>query len=221
MTKPLISDLLDNIPFDEIILPDEPTTCSHLANILSSDSNDHLTPASQSSIQHALDEISYDCLFMELDIHNQAHLTAISAGNETSCWLKAPPIPSIGLQMPATEFRIALKVWLGIPFTPLSTPIICPCSNVIDHYTVTTCLAAAMGHIGFDIMMPCEISSIMLLSRITQVSCWNKERAVTPTLGPVISSTRTLIMASRDSLMSQYATHCNPARFPSLQPQLA
>ena len=36
--------------------------------------------------------------------------------------------------MPAAEFLVALKVWLGIPLNPLSSPVVCPCSNIIDRY---------------------------------------------------------------------------------------
>ena len=52
---------------------------------------------SQKAIQAIFDEFSADSLLLQLDSYSQAHLTTLASRNDTSSWLRAPPIPSLGL----------------------------------------------------------------------------------------------------------------------------
>ena len=58
----------------------------------------------------------------------------MSHDNDTSSWLKAPPIPSLGLTMPKSEFSSCLRLWLGISFIPVNFSLLCVCSKYIDPY---------------------------------------------------------------------------------------
>ena len=40
----------------------------------------------------------------------------------SSAWLKAPPIPSLGLVVPHMEFVVASRIWLGIPSFTANPP---------------------------------------------------------------------------------------------------
>ena len=78
--------------------------------------------------------VLFDHLLSHSDIRNQVRLNALSASRETSAWLKAIPIPSLGLDIPDSEFHIDLWIWLGIRLIPPSSSLICPCTQFIDQY---------------------------------------------------------------------------------------
>ena len=71
-------------------------------------------------------------LFSQLDSYSQARLTMLASSNDTSSWLRAPPIPSLGLSMPPNEFPLVVRIWLGIPSFPSTPALLCPCGSVID-----------------------------------------------------------------------------------------
>ena len=91
---------------------------------------DVIAQNTQSTLRHLLDSLSFDHLLSHSDIRNQVRLNAISASRETSAWFKATPIPSLGLDIPGSEFNIALRIWL----IPPSSSLICPCTQFIDQY---------------------------------------------------------------------------------------
>ena len=84
----------------------------------------------QPTLHHVLDSLSFGHLLSHSDIRNQVRLNALSASRETSAWLKATPIPSLGLDISG----IALRIWLGIPLSPPISSLICPCTQFIDQY---------------------------------------------------------------------------------------
>ena len=85
--------------------------------------------ARQKWLQAQLDEQAH---IIQLDVSGRARLEAISNSPDPSGWLKAAPIPALGLSIPPDEFIIASRVWLGIPSFPVSPPCVCPCGSVID-----------------------------------------------------------------------------------------
>ena len=89
---------------------------------------------SQAHLQRILDEDLFRDHIATLDIRNQACLNTLSADKMTSCWLKAPPIPSLGLAMSKPElFITATQFWLGLPLLPTASPL-CSCQNFLDPY---------------------------------------------------------------------------------------
>lgn len=50
----------------------------------------------------------------------------------TPDWLKAPPIPNLGLAISQSEFIIVVGVWLGFPSFKIHSPSMCPCGLVVD-----------------------------------------------------------------------------------------
>lgn len=93
---------------------------------------DEVREMSQSSIQVILDNQSLKNLLSTLDICGKARLSTLSSSSDTSCWLRAPPIPSLGLSMPPSSFALACCIWLGIPSFLASPPLLCPCGSTID-----------------------------------------------------------------------------------------
>ena len=61
-----------------------------------------------------------------------ARLNALAGSTDTSSWLRAPPIASLGLQIPPCDFSIACQLWLGIASFPADPPTRCPCGSQID-----------------------------------------------------------------------------------------
>ena len=88
---------------------------------------------SQSSLQALVDQMSYDDLLSKCNTRDKARLLAISSAIETSGWLRAVPIPSLGLAMPNPEF-IALRTWLGTPIFPNAPSPLCACTLPIDPH---------------------------------------------------------------------------------------
>ena len=84
------------------------------------------------AIQGVLDEFSADTLLLQLDSYGQACLTTLASSNDTSSWLRAPPIPSLGLSMPPNEFPLTVRIWLEISSFPSTPALLCPCGSVID-----------------------------------------------------------------------------------------
>ena len=82
---------------------------------------DLLHPASQRSIQWALDSLSYTSLVASLCLRDQARLNTI-ASPHAGAWLRALPNPLLGLAMPQQEFCVAIRLWLGIKLFP-SPPV--------------------------------------------------------------------------------------------------
>ena len=161
--KPLVSILLPDLPMDDLTLPGELPSRSLLSATLGPDWD--INP-SQSSLQRALDSISFDCLLADSDIRNTARLKAIST-NKTSGWLQAPPLRSIGLDMPNPEFITALKIWLGIPLTLWLTLSSAHAPNsLIDM--ATTFWDVAKVHTAPDATTPSGTLCTMLLKLTTR-----------------------------------------------------
>lgn len=95
-------------------------------------SREDLNLASQCYLQAIIDKLKFDELRMELDVCGRARLSALASSNDSSSWLRAPPINSLGLSIPNSEFIMASHIWLGIPlFTSNPSPL-CPCGSAID-----------------------------------------------------------------------------------------
>jgi len=56
-----------------------------------------------------------------------AHSSGTSSG-----WLKAIPLPSLGLAIPGPEFVVGLRLWLGVSLFPF--PPLCICLSSIDCF---------------------------------------------------------------------------------------
>ena len=95
---------------------------------------DLLHPASQRSIQRALDSLSLTSLKASLCLRDQARLNTI-ASPHAGAWLRALPNPLLGLAMPQQEFCMAIRLWLGIKLFPSPPPqsLRCSCRQVIDR----------------------------------------------------------------------------------------
>ena len=113
--------------------PGEDSSRSHLMSQLEDKvALDDLRKMSQSSIQAALDDRSLDEFLSTLDVCGKARVSTLASSTDTSSWLRAPPIQSLGLAMPSSSFALACRIWLGIPSFPASTPLLCPCGSAID-----------------------------------------------------------------------------------------
>ena len=88
--------------------------------------------ASQRHLQGLIDQELFDELLTFLDISGRARLNALAGSSDTSSWLRAPPIASLGLQIPRCDFCIACQLWLGIASFPADPPTRCPCGSQID-----------------------------------------------------------------------------------------
>ena len=63
---------------------------------------------SQASLQAQLDEKWQEELLSQCNIRDKARLLALADSIETSGWLRATPIDSLGLAMPGPEFITSL-----------------------------------------------------------------------------------------------------------------
>ncbi len=91
---------------------------------------DDLSSYSQQSLQAILDLSAMERLCSSLDIYgNKARLSSLAGSNDTSSWLKAPPIPTLNLSIPSCEFIVAVRIWLDLPTFP-SNPASMSASNI-------------------------------------------------------------------------------------------
>ena len=107
----------------------EMSTINHLTNL-------SLTPpptGTQASMQAEADARRFDHLMADSNIRDKARLIAISNSKETNAWLKAVPLPSVGLAMPPAEFLVDLCIWLGLPVFPSDSALTCSCSAFLDQ----------------------------------------------------------------------------------------
>ena len=88
--------------------------------------------ASQHHLQGLIDQELFDELLTFLDVSGRARLNALAGSSDTSSWLRAPPIASLGLQIPPCDFSIACRLWLGIASFRADPPTRCPCGSQID-----------------------------------------------------------------------------------------
>ena len=130
MVMSLVVQLLTNSPTDDFILQGESSSKKMLFDVIAQNKAVLPDQLTQSTLRHLLDSLSFVHLLSHSDIRNQVRLNAISASRETSAWFKATPIPSLGLDIPGSEFNIALRIWL----IPPSSSLICPCTQFIDQY---------------------------------------------------------------------------------------
>ena len=134
MVRSLVVELLPNLPTDDFICPRESSSKKMLFDVIAQNKAVLPDQFTQSTLRHVLDSLSFDHLLSHSDICNQVRLNVLSASRETSAWLKATPIPSLGLDIPGSEFNIAFQIWLGILLIPPSSSLICPCTQFIDQY---------------------------------------------------------------------------------------
>ena len=130
----LIPYFLDDALLTSFAFPGEISRRSLLSNLLLQDQDLLDETPSQATLHFALDQLSFRELLSNQDLRNRARLLAISESRESSGWLKAAPLSSLGLAMPCHEFTTSLRLWLGIPITSLPSSSICPCSATLDQY---------------------------------------------------------------------------------------
>ncbi len=94
---------------------------------------------SQIACQRLLDQQQFNHLKSQLDIRNQVRFLAVSGSLETSSWLKAVPLSSMGLAMLGHEYNTSIRLWLGIPTITMSPPLVCPCSATMDQFGDHAC----------------------------------------------------------------------------------
>ena len=128
-SRPLLRKLLPSINTNAIKLPGEEEAEEAVLHKYELDVEDEMK---QSSLQAQLDSNCYRALISGSNIRDRARLTAIAESTETSGWLRAVPIDSLGLTMAGPEFIISLRVWLGIDIFPTSPASLCACKTVID-----------------------------------------------------------------------------------------
>lgn len=78
---------------------------------------------SQRSLHGLLDQLAIKYLRASLDVYGRARLTALTGSSDSSSWLKALPIPSLGLSVPPSEFIIATRIWLAVFSCKSCTPL--------------------------------------------------------------------------------------------------
>ena len=110
IVRSLVVELLPNLPTDDFIFPGESSSKKMLFDVIAQNKAVLPDQLTQSTLRHVLDSLSFDHLLSHSDIRNQVRLNALSASRETSAWLKATPIPSLGLDIPGSEFNIALFI---------------------------------------------------------------------------------------------------------------
>ena len=105
--------------------PDDPVVSDYIPSSEESQAREQLRlilpdllhPASQCSIQRALDSLSFTSLKASLCLRDQARLNTI-ASPHAGAWLQALPNPLLGLAMPQQEFCGAIRLWLGVKLFP-------------------------------------------------------------------------------------------------------
>lgn len=127
LSKQLVHDLTS---LASAILPGEQAATKHLENLQIHCPPDTLT--FQSTLHRALDNQTLTELLSTVNIRDHARLRSISSASECSAWLRAAPVPSLGLAIPDTEFLTCIRHWLGIPI--FHSTVICPCSAPIDPF---------------------------------------------------------------------------------------
>lgn len=133
-SRPLIRQLLPpcsvegNVP-SQPQLPGEQEARDQAINMGILDLDDTHT---QASLQAQLDEKWQEELLSQCNIRDKARLLALADSTETSGWLRATPIESLGLAMPGPEFIISLRIWLGVNIFSSSPNPLCACGTPID-----------------------------------------------------------------------------------------
>ena len=93
-----------------------------------------LYTAGQHTLQLVIDSTRHLALRESASVRDQARLTATSASH-AGAWLRALPVPSLGLTMSRHEIVLALHLCLGIPiFPPPPEALRCSCRQVIDVF---------------------------------------------------------------------------------------
>ena len=82
-----------------------------------------------------------------------------ASSNDTSSWLRAPPIPSLSLSMPPNEFPLAVKILVKNSFIPFYSFYVHVAHAVIDPNGDTS-LVVVTALSGSDGMMLYVISSM-------------------------------------------------------------
>ena len=139
MIKSLAFELLPKLALDEFIFHvGESSSEKLLLQAITQNKSTLPDQLTQSKFCHVLDSLHFEHLLHRSDIRNQAHLHTLSATRETSAWLKATPIPSLGLDIPGPEFIIAMRIWLGIPLIPKSPSLIFLVHNLLINMVITS-----------------------------------------------------------------------------------
>ena len=116
-SKQLACVLLDNSSsiedVDQLLFYGEEASKTTLSDLLV-DFGEDISLNSQHNIQVTLDQSLFDELLSNIDLYGKTRLRTLSSSNDTSAWLRAPPISSLGLSIHPNEFVIALRIWLGI-----------------------------------------------------------------------------------------------------------
>ena len=135
-SKQLAHVLLDNSSsienVDHLLFYGEEVSKATLSDLLV-DFGEDISLNSQHNIQVTLDQSLFNELLSNIDLYGKTRLRTLSSSNDTSAWLRAPPISSLGLSIHPNEFVIALRIWLGIHCFPSSPLSLCFCGSVIDH----------------------------------------------------------------------------------------
>ena len=207
MVRSLVVELLPNLPTDDFIFPWESSSKKMLFDVIAQ--NKALLPdqLTQSTLRHVLDSLSFDHLLSHSDIRNQVRLNALSASRETSAWLKAIPIASLGLDILGSEFNIALQIWLGIPLIP---SLICPCTQFIDQYG-DHLLGCSCG--PYRIRKHDALRDVIYHALKLDNLRLNYELMVTQTPDPVTYTIQTLTMGSHLFLIFLSPMYCNLAQY--------
>ncbi len=109
-------------------IPGEQEAKTYVASLIT---NAALETPSQSNLQADLKQLHFDTLNSTLSIRDRVRLQTLAENNQTSAWLRATPLESLGLSMSNLEFITSAKIWLRIPMFPTTPPPVVPmwCHN--------------------------------------------------------------------------------------------
>ena len=135
---PEIQDSTISTAIQDLILPGELSAKEQLSSLLPDNHELDLMTATQHQIQGVLDSSLQNDIKKSASLRDLARMNSSSAAHVGS-WLVAIPNFNLGLVMSPSEFMVAVRIRLGLPFFPFPPASArCTCGQVLTTSSVST-----------------------------------------------------------------------------------